>query len=143
MPDLRATLLQTGLTFIATLDNMTDFADFANNRTPHALHTILPASLGFPSKMSNSQVIEFLNTALPGLQDYKVALSEDRTPIIDVEKRTVVMHANGTGITDNGPYKNEYVFILVMTDDGTLVKESCEMIDSHITMQFIERGKKE
>lgn len=45
----------------------------------------------------------------------------------------VLLHLTSTGETDFGPYANEYMIVLKMTDDGTHIKEVVEFIDSATT----------
>jgi hypothetical protein len=45
-------------------------------------------------------------------------ISKDDT-VIDVEARRVVLHCSNRVDTDAGEYTNEYIFSLIMSEDGT------------------------
>ncbi len=50
--------------------------------------------------------------------------------VVDEVARKVVLHLKSTGESDTGPYTNEYFIVLKMMDDGNLIKEIVEFIDS-------------
>lgn len=48
---------------------------------------------------------------------------------VDVEQRTVILLASSEGELDVGPYGTDYVFVLTMTDDGSMVRQLHEWPD--------------
>ena len=48
----------------------------------------------------------------------------------DTESNRIVIHASSAADTIAGPFNNEYIFILHVTDDGSKLKEVEEYIDS-------------
>lgn len=132
---LRQVLLQTGLTFMSNMNSLDDPINWLNGRLDNATHTLLPSSLNHPVAMNNSLTVEMLGVLLPGLRDFRVLQVGDGL-FIDEEKRSVVIHAKGNGMTDVGEYSNEYIFTLFATEDGKKVRESWELVDSFLAKEF-------
>lgn len=59
--------------------------------------------------------------------------------VVDEVARKVVMWASSTAETDVGPYANEYVIAMRMTEDGRLVERFDEFIDSQYVAAFFPR----
>lgn len=135
MPSLYEALLQTSIAWVTNLNTGTDFA---TGRTPDAVHSILPASLGIPLQMNNTATSEWLANELPGLRNYTTVPVEDIPTIIDADQRMITMHLKGAGQSDIGPYQNEYIWILKTTEDGRAIEESWEYIDSFLTLEYWE-----
>lgn len=131
---LRQILLQTGLAWVANLNDPE--GAFSIGRTTDAVHTILPASLDVTPRMSNTAMTEFLVSSLPGLYNYSTIKVGDMLTIIDERQRKIIMHLKGSGQTERGRYENEYLWILSTNDDGKLIKESFEYIDSYLFTEF-------
>ena len=83
--------------------------------------------------MNNTAAIEMVSS-LPGLRNFEV--KQEDSFVIDEERRMIMIHARGTGLTDVGQYSNEYIFTLFTTYDGMLVRESSEFVDSFLTKEF-------
>lgn len=67
------------------------------------------------------------------LRNVQIRLAQGEDMLIDEVSRKVLLHLTSTGETDFGPYANEYMIVLKMTDDGTQIKEIMEFIDSATT----------
>lgn len=132
---LRRILLQTGQAWV---NNLNDPAGaFHYGRAPNAVHTILPASLGVPYRMNNTATAEWLAASLPGLHNYSTVAVGDIPTIIDEGKCRIVMHLHGFGGQTNiGAYDNEYIWVLNTSEDGRLIEESFEYIDSYLFTEF-------
>jgi hypothetical protein len=77
---------------------------------------------------------------VPGLRDWSLTITDSPPMFIDEEQRMISMHALGQGVTDLGPYSNEYQFILVTTEDGTLIERSWEIVDSLQVVTYVQGG---
>lgn len=49
------------------------------------------------------------------------------------------MHASSSAVTDVGPYTNEYVLVMRMTEDGRAVERFDEFVDSRVSAEFMPR----
>ena len=58
-----------------------------------------------------------------------------RTTTIDTDACRVILHVDSTAETAVGPYVNEYIISLWMTDDGEKVKRVEEFVDSRISVR--------
>ncbi|KAH7326149.1 hypothetical protein B0I35DRAFT_474834 [Stachybotrys elegans] len=145
MACLRTVLANTALSFVANLNNYTGPEVFLNGRTPDALHTVLPrtAAFGGPPELPNEAVVGLLRGLVPGLRDWSLNMTDSPPMFIDEEQRMVSMHAFGQGMTDLGPYSNEYQFILITTEDGTLIERSWEIVDSLLVVDFVQGNSTE
>ena len=59
--------------------------------------------------------------------------------IVDEPARKVAMHASSSANTEVGPYANEYVLMMRMTEDGRLVERFDEFVDSRVSTEFMPR----
>ena len=59
--------------------------------------------------------------------------------IVDEAARKVLMHASSSASTALGPYNNEYMFVLHMTDDGRKVDKVYEFVDSAYSADYMPR----
>lgn len=136
---LRRTLRRTALAFLVNLNSINGTDSWLPGRLPNATHTLLPESLDGPHNVNNSLVIELFSAFLPGLRDLRVELVDGDSIVIDEEQRVIIIHAKSSGMTDVGPYKNEYVFKLFATDDGAQVKDSWEFVDSWLLREIMAK----
>lgn len=67
------------------------------------------------------------------VRNLQIILAKGEDMVVDDVSRKVLLHLTSTGETDFGPYTNEYMIVLKMTDDGTQIKEIVEFIDSATT----------
>lgn len=73
---------------------------------------------------------------MPGFQivrNLQIGLAKGEDMLVDEVTRKVLLPLTSTGETDFGPYANEYMIVLKMTDDGTQIKQIMEFIDSATT----------
>lgn len=71
----------------------------------------------------------------------KFRLIEENDMVIDEAARKVMMRVRGEAETCVGPYANEWIFILTMTDDGKLVTDVKNMLDTVILAELESRLK--
>lgn len=131
----RAQLLQTARTFFAEFSKWTPDSVVAL-RTPDSTHRMLPGDTPVMNK-------ETLQKALVGLQPYlhglKIDIIEDEATLVDVEQRKVCFHLKSHADSGVGPYQNEYLWILTMSQDGNAVKATTEFVDSAFTNTFMPK----
>jgi ketosteroid isomerase-like protein len=84
-----------------------------------------------------------LETVIPIFRDFKLSVEDDKDTIVDVEARKVVLHLRSSAKTTAGPYKNQYIFILTISEDGEKVDGVMEFLDSKYTAQFLIRLSEE
>ncbi|KAI0911431.1 hypothetical protein F4823DRAFT_636351 [Ustulina deusta] len=138
-PD-RQTLLETAMAFSKSYDEWT-VESTLRIRTPDCTHQLYPASLQRPC-MTNDDLAAFFNSIKRLYQNYRIQVREEET-LIDVEKRSVIMHANGVADTILGPFRNEYIFTLKMDETGTKIRRVEEFVDSAVVLDMVPRIKAE
>ena len=130
----RATLLTTAQTVIQSY-NAWDPTSILSYRAPHCEHQFLPTSLNQPP-LNNAQYAAYFAPLMPHFRSFTVTVHDT---VIDEVARKVVMRASSTAETDIGPYANEYVIVLRMTEDGRLVERFDEFNDSAFIRGFLPR----
>nr|QSQ85906.1 hypothetical protein [Preussia typharum] len=60
-------------------------------------------------------------------------------PIVDEEARKVVLFVEGRGVADVGTYVNEYVVVLKMNKEGTLVENRLQFFDSQGLLAWVAK----
>ena len=89
--------------------------------------------------MSNAEYEASFGPIMHAFRNWRLVAQDDKT-VVDVEKRTVVMQANSTADTDLGPYKNEYVLVVYMTDEEKpMIDRIEEWVDSAVSMDLIPK----
>ncbi|MCJ1264730.1 hypothetical protein MMC22_004605 [Lobaria immixta] len=104
-------------------------------RAPHCVQQVLPATLDRPP-MTNAQYADYLEPLLPLFRDFT---STVHNVVHDEPGRKVAMHVTSAAETDIGPYRNEYMVILEMTEDGSQVEKFLEFVDRAHTVSFFTR----
>ncbi|VUC22896.1 unnamed protein product [Clonostachys rosea] len=135
MSALRDQLLQTANDFIARVNSITSAEVWKTGRTADATHTIFPSTLGIPPNLDNDTLGKILFDTVAKIQNWAVHQLEGATPIVDVEQRLIVLRLFASGDTEFGPFNMQYILNLKATDDGKLIKESWEFIDSHQSLK--------
>ncbi|KAI1187485.1 hypothetical protein F5B17DRAFT_399699 [Nemania serpens] len=138
-PD-RQTLLGTANAFARSYDEWT-VESALRIRTSDCTHQVHPASLQRPC-MTNDGLAASFESIKKLYQGYKITVREDET-LVDVENRSVVLHADGTADTILGPFRNEYIFILKMDESGSKVRRVEEFVDSAAVVDLVPRIKAE
>ena len=130
----RATLLSTAQTVIQAYNTWTPTSVLAF-RAPHCEHQFLPNSLKQPC-LNNAQYAAYFVPLMPHFRSFTVTVHDT---VVDEVARKVVMRASSTAETDVGPYANEYMIVLRMTEDGRLVERFDEFNDSAFIVEFLPR----
>lgn len=76
---------------------------------------------------------------MPAFRNFRLSVVDENHTIVDVDSRKVSLHLKSKAATDAGPYENEYIFILMMSEDGQLVDEVFEFLDSRYTADFVAK----
>ena len=130
----RQTLLATAQSAIQGYNTWTP-ASVLSYRSPTCLHYILPSSLHRPP-LNNDQYAAYFTPIMPAFKDFHVTVHDS---IVDEAARKVVMYASSSASTALGPYNNEYMLILHMTEDGRQVDRFYEFVDSAYSADRIPR----
>ena len=104
-------------------------------RAPNCVQYILPASLGRPS-LNNEEYAAYFVPLMPAFRGWHITVHDT---IHDEPARKVAMHCSSKGETDIGPYNNEYMIVLHMTDDGRKVEKILEYVDSSYSKDYMLR----
>lgn len=135
MSPIRNTLIQTANGYIAGFNTNTAEGVIAC-RTADCKQVIIPSSVPPPWNSPPRTNEEYQGFVVPGfkmLRNIQIRLAKGEDMLVDEVSRKVLLHLTSTGETDFGPYANEYMIVLKMTDDGTQIKEIVEFIDSATT----------
>ncbi|KAM0249348.1 hypothetical protein ACHAQJ_009109 [Trichoderma viride] len=139
MPPSRSQLLSTANAFISAYNKWT-VSDILSIRSPTCIHRVIP---GKRPDRNNAEFGAFFEGILPSLRNFRLHEVAASPFVVDVEARRVMMHLTSTAETDIGPYNNEYIFWLTISEDGEKVDEIVEFLDSFYTAGFLERLAKE
>lgn len=132
---IRDTLIQTANSYIAGFNTNTAEGVIAC-RTAGCKQVIHPSSVPPPWNSPPRTNEEYQGFVVPGfkmLRNIQISLAKGEDMLVDEVSRKVLLHLTSTGETDFGPYANEYMIVLKMTDSGTQIKEIVEFIDSATT----------
>lgn len=135
MSPIRDTLIQTANNYITGFNTNTAEGVIAC-RTTDCKQAIHPSSVPPPWNSPPRTNEEYQGFVVPGFQmvrNVQIGLAKGEDMLVDEALRKVLLHLTSTGETDFGPYANEYMIVLKMTDDGTQIKEIVEFIDSATT----------
>lgn len=80
---------------------------------------------------------------IPVIRDFRLKIVDTTPLVVDVEARRVMMHLTSTAETDVGPYNNEYIFLISISEDGEKVDEIVEFLDSLYTAEFVGKLAKQ
>lgn len=141
MSPIRDTLIKTANSYIAGFNTNTAEGVIAS-RTPDCKQVIRPSSVPPPWNHPPRTNEEYQAFVVPGfkmVRNVQISLAEGEDMLVDEVSRKVLLHLTSTGETDFGPYANEYMILLKMTDDGMLIKDIVEFIDS-ATIRDIAAG---
>lgn len=135
MSPIRDTLIQTANSYIAGFNTNTPEGVIAC-RTADCKQIIRPSSVPPPWNSPPRTNGEYQAFVVPGfkmVRNIRISLAEGEDMLVDEVSHKVLLHLTSTGETDFGPYANEYMIVLKMTEDGTQIKEIVEFIDSATT----------
>ncbi|RFU80652.1 hypothetical protein TARUN_1537 [Trichoderma arundinaceum] len=131
----RPQLINTANAFISAYNKWT-VADVLSIRSPSCIHRVLA---GDRPVRNNAEFGEFLEGVIPAIRNFRLKIVDTSPFVVDVEARRVVLHLTSTGESDVGPYGNEYMFILTISEDGKKVDEIVEFLDTLYTAEFLTK----
>jgi hypothetical protein len=135
----RAELLATAHRFMESYHSW-DMDKILSVRSPNCIHHCPPKSLHGGPSYTNAEFAAFFSNILPLLRNFRGEVvgggDKEESFVVDVERRKVAMHLRGYADSDIGPYENEYIVVLKMTERGDLVEEIVEFLDSGYTEKF-------
>ena len=101
-------------------------------RAPDCIHYILPASLD-RKPLNNEEYAAYFADIMPTFRGFHVTVHD---VVHDEAAHKVSMHATSEAETDIGEYRNEYILIFHMTEDGRKVEKVYEYVDSDCSKKF-------
>jgi hypothetical protein len=135
MPPTRSKLLETASRYISIEDM--DEASLRAIRTPTCItHCITPSQR---SSHTNDEIVEFYPTLRKVMNSTKLAVINEHLTIVEEATRKVVLNLRHTAETTVGPFKNESITILIMSESGDLVEEIYIFLDSTRYTEFANR----
>ena len=133
----RTHLLRTAAAFVESYNVWTMSAIMAI-RSPSCVHRILPEAYGI-APLPNAAYEAFLGPFIALFKNVEVVIVDEKETMVDVDARKVSIRMKGCSNTIAGEYRNEYIFILTMSEDGDLVDEVVEFLDSRSSNDFNQR----
>lgn len=124
-------LLTTALAFIAGYNEWNMDAILAP-RAENCMHRVYPARLSRPN-MNNTEYRTYFSAFLPLYKDFNVMIID---AYVDESANRVALQATSTATSVIGPYANEYVLMLKMTECQDKIYEVREFVDSEYSAQF-------
>lgn len=85
---------------------------------------------------NNDEYVAFNEEVFKMLHTYHAEMTD---AVVDVDTRKVALFLHAKATADAGDYDNEYIITLTMTEDGKLVQDQYDFIDSHTMMQFMAK----
>jgi hypothetical protein len=135
MPPTRSKLLETASRYISIEDM--DEASFRAIRTPTCItHCITPSQR---SSHTNDEILEFYPTLRKVMNSTKLAVINEHLTIVEEATRKVVLNIRHTAETTVGPFENESITILIMSESGDLVEDIYIFLDSTRYTEFANR----
>lgn len=131
---LREQLLATTANFLRAMNEFTP-ESVVQHRRADCTQTILPASLRVAQR-GLAAYADFMRGFMPLMRNFAVDYAPGAGPLVDEAARKTVLHLRSRADTDLGPYANEYILILSMTDDGTELVDVMEFADSLYSQEF-------
>ncbi|KAH0840427.1 hypothetical protein AYO21_03064 [Fonsecaea monophora] len=136
MSSFRDKLLATTDRFIRVMSGGT-VDEVVSIRSANCVQRTLPSSLKAPS-MNNKEFAAFYSSVSGDLSDFQVWLAPGTEPIVDETSRRVALHLHSRANGKNGTYSNEYIFLLLMSEDGSLLEEVVEFTDSAYVQSYFQ-----
>ena len=135
--EFRSTLIQTAKAFVKCYNVWTVEA-VLSLRTENCKHTVLPASLNVPTYVK-AEYGPFFAPFMALLTDVSLKIVDEEKLVVDTEKRKVVLHVKSAGKSAVGDYGNEYNWTLTMTEDGKMIEDIVEFVDSATAVEFFRQ----
>jgi hypothetical protein len=130
-PEQPSKLLTTALALIAAYNSWNIDAILAP-RALNCTHRVYPNRLGRPT-LNNTEYEAYFSSLLPYFKNFTVAVV---SAYVDEEANRVALQAASTATSVIGPYANEYVLMLKMTECKTQICEVGEFVDSEASAKF-------
>ena len=124
--------LQTARAVIASYESWTIDA-ILSYRAENCLQYILPTSLGI-KPMNNAQYAAYFGLQIPLFRDFKLKVHDT---FHDAATQKVSMWVTSNAMTDIGEYRNEYMIVLHLNEEGTKVEKLLEYVDSAHSIKFM------
>jgi hypothetical protein len=135
MSPTRSKLLETASRYIS-IEEM-DEASFRAIRTPTCItHCITPSQR---SSHTNDEILEFYPTLRRVLRSTKLSVINEHLTIVEEATRKVSLNLRHTSDTTVGPFENESITILIMSESGDLIEEIYIFLDSTRYKEFANR----
>ncbi|CEJ58140.1 hypothetical protein PMG11_06810 [Penicillium brasilianum] len=129
MSPTRDELLCTALDFVAQFAKL-DPESVLSFLSPSCTLRSFPSSLGKPPL----QTKEESKADFQGLKDFfhnfQLRVKDGAEPVVDEPARKVVLHIEGKGDSLVGRFETEYIYILQMNEEGTMVEDFFQFADS-------------
>jgi ketosteroid isomerase-like protein len=94
------------------------------------LHAPHPSKYPQGSCTVKHRIWRFSNVSPGDISRCSLHAIDHKETVADVELRKVVLHLRDRASTAEGDFDNEYIFTLFITEDGRLLDEIVECIDS-------------
>jgi hypothetical protein len=124
-------LLTTALAVVAGYNEWNMDAILAP-RAENCTHRVYPARLNRPA-MNNTAYNEYFSNFLPYFRNFNVTVID---AYVDEQANRVALQAKSSAESVVGPYANEYVLMLKMTECQDKIYEFREFIDSEYSAMF-------
>lgn len=124
-------LLTTALAVIAGYNQWDKDAILAP-RAPNCTQRTFPERLGV-APLNNTAYGAFISQIMPYFANFTVNITDT---FVDEANNRVAMQARGSADSVIGPYRNEYVVMMKMTEEQDKVWEVREFIDSEVRAAF-------
>jgi hypothetical protein len=135
MSPTRSKLLETASRYIS-IEEMNE-ASFRAIRTPTCItHCITPSQR---SSHTNDEILEFYPTLRRVLRSTKLSIINEHLTIVEEATRKVSLNLRHTSDTTVGPFENESITILIMSESGDLIEEIYIFLDSTRYKEFANR----
>lgn len=124
-------LLTTALAVVAGY-NQWDIDAILAPRAPNCTHRVYPLRLPRPT-LNNTAYRGYFSGILPYFKNFNVTVMD---AYVDEQANRVALQASSTAESVIGPYANEYVLMMKMTECQTQVVEIREFVDSEASAMF-------
>lgn len=104
---------------------------------------MFPTTSKIPDR-TNKEYSDFVMELKKRVPNLRLVIQDDFEPVIDEERRKVVVHVKSEGDVVYGDGKNgkveaEYFMAMTMDKEGMQIMEFVEFIDTQYTNEFIEK----
>lgn len=76
---------------------------------------------------------------VPIMRNFTLNLGDGYQPILDEKTHRAILFLRSAADTDIGPYTNEYILILTLSEDGTEIDEIVEFADSAYSQKWFRK----